>query len=110
MKKPCKNCGAKIDEFFEICPFCYVILIPELELERKQKKRIKSRKLKKLSIVISYIIFFISTLSWLVVSGSCYQSQNTKCYDLTLVLMILCWISCCVAPILYGEELPKWEI
>lgn len=108
--KSCNNCAANIDENFIICPFCYTVLIPELVPEKKPGKRIIPKWLKKLIIVISYIIFLIFLISWLIVSGFCLRSYNNKCYNLTLVLMILCWISCCIAPVLAGEELPKWEI
>ena len=102
------NCGAKIDENYESCPFCFVVLLPELmELEKKQKNIIKSEKLRKLTIIIAYLSFFILTISWIIVSGNCFRSFNRKCFDLTIVLMILAWISCCIAPVLYGKELPK---
>lgn len=108
MKKHCMNCGAKIDENYEICPFCFVFLLPGfMELDKKQKKIIKSEKLRKLSIIIAYLLFFSFTISWIIVSGKCFIGFNRKCLDLTIVLMILSWISCCIAPVLYGKELPK---
>lgn len=108
--KSCNNCTANIDENYIICPYCYTVLIPDLVPEKKPRKRITPKWLKKLIIVISYIIFLILLISWMIVSGFCFRSYNNKCYNLTLVLMILCWIFCCIAPVLAGEELPKWKI
>jgi len=107
--KTCENCGAKLGDYYEICPFCFVDLVPELETEEKRKKREKSKRLKLFSIIISYSLLIGSTISWLTISVECFESYNRVCYTNSLILMILCWIFVCVAPVLLGEELPKRE-
>jgi len=107
--KTCENCGAKLGDYYEFCPFCFVDLVPELETEEKRKKREKSKRLKLFSIIISYSLLIGSTISWLTISVECFESYNRVCYTNSLILMILCWIFVCVAPVLLGEELPKRE-
>ena len=107
--KSCDNCGAKLGDNYEICPFCFVDLIPGLETEEKRKKRIRSKKIKLFSIITSYLILIGSTISWIMISVECFNSNDRVCYTTTLILMILCWIFACVAPALLGEELPKRE-
>jgi Na+/phosphate symporter len=107
--KTCENCGAKLGDYYEICPFCFVDLVPGLETEEKRKKRKKSKKLKMLSIVISYSILIGSTISWIMISIECFNSNNRICYTNTLIFMVICWIFACITPALLGEELPKGE-
>ena len=105
--KTCENCGAKIGDNYEICPFCFVDLVFESEIEEKRKKRKKSKKLKLYSIIISYSLLIGSTILWIMISVECFNSYNRICYTNTLILMSLSWIFACVAPVLLGEELPK---
>jgi hypothetical protein len=105
--KICENCGEKLGDYYEICPNCFVSLLPEPEIEEKLKKRRKARKLKLMSIIISYIILIGSTISWIGISVECFNSYNRICYASTLILMIVCWIFACITPVLLGEELPK---
>ena len=107
--KTCENCGAKLGDYYETCPFCFVSLVPESETEEKRKKRIKSKKLKIFSIVISYSVLIVSTISWIIISLECFNSYDRICYTITFTLMIICWIFACVTPVLLGEELPKRE-
>ena len=105
--KTCENCGAKLGDYYETCPFCLVSLVHDPEMEEKRKKRAKSKKLKIFSIVISYSLLIASTISWIMISVECFTSYDRICYTITLTLMIICWIFACVTPVLLGEELPK---
>jgi len=107
--KTCDNCGAKLGDFYETCPFCFVELVLDSEIEEKRKKRNRSKKIKLISIIISYLILIGSTISWVAISVECFKSYDPICYTNTLILMIVCWIFACVAPVLLGEELPKRE-
>lgn len=107
--KNCTNCGAKLGEFYEICPFCFTNLVHGSEDEEKAKKRKKAKKLRLISIVISYSLLIGCTISWIIISVECFQSNNRICYTITLILMMLCWIFACVAPVLLGEEISTEE-
>jgi hypothetical protein len=107
--KTCENCGAKLGDYYKICPFCFVDLVSESETEEKRKKRKKSKKLKLFSIIISYSLLIGSTISWIMISVECFASNNRICYTTSLILMIVCWIFTCITPVLIGEELPKRE-
>ncbi|MHA1915654.1 MAG: hypothetical protein ACW986_03915 [Promethearchaeota archaeon] len=98
--KSCTNCGAKIDQNYEICPFCFVVLVPE----KHPRKEEKFEKLKRLKIGGTYSIFILFFISYIVISRSCYQSENLKCYNFSFVFLILCVCSCCISWLILGAD------
>ena len=98
--KPCTNCGAELDQNYEICPFCLTVLIPE----KHPKKKIGFERLRIIKIGVSYLVFIAFAVSYALISESCYQSENIKCYNLSFVFLILCVFFCCIANLVLGMD------
>lgn len=97
----CEICGEEIQEDFVLCPNCNV------RLHRGKKTKPKIRMIK---IVVSYILFIVFLISYIIISRSCYKSNNIKCYSLSMVFLILFSCSCFIAAVFVGEELPKQKL
>lgn len=103
----CEICGEEIQEDFVLCPNCNV------RLHRGKKTKPKKRMIKiiKISIMlVSYILFIVFLISYIIISRSCYKSNNIKCYNLSFVFLILFSCFCFIAAVLVGEEVPKWKL
>jgi len=55
------------------------------------------------AVVISYLIFIVFFALFLISTSICFQSENFKCFRVTLVYMGLFFCSCFVAAVLMGE-------
>ena len=100
----CEMCGAEIEENSILCPKCELRLLPESK--SKPKKRM-TKKIKIYTMVISYILFIVFSISFFYISSSCYKSNDIKCYRLSLVFLILLSCFCFVAAVLVGEEVSE---
>lgn len=100
----CQICGKEIEKGPLICPTCEERLLADKDLE----KRKKPKNLKIIIWVVFYIIFLGFLISFIIISVSCYKSNNINCYKTSLVLMIHCFCSCFIVSLL-GEEIPKWK-
>jgi len=98
--KSCTTCAAELDQNYEICPFCLTVLIPE----KHPKRKIKFEKLKVFKISFSYLVFIAFTVSYALISESCYKSGNIQCYNLSYIFMILCVCTCCIANYILGKD------
>ncbi len=102
----CEICETEIDESFVLCPQC------EMRLLSAKKKKFKKRRKKRIKIyimVVSYLLFIAFLISYLIISSSCFKSNNIKCFNWSFVFLILFACFCFIAAVLVGEELPKWK-
>lgn len=98
--KPCPDCGAKLSQDFEICPFCFKVIKPE-----KYPKKIKKYDTKKIiRIGGSYIAFLAFLLMYIFGSEVCYQSRNIICYRTSYIYLGLCVCFCFASWIFLGME------
>ena len=104
----CKICGTEIEESFVICPTCEMRLLPDKKPKPKMRKIFKHLKI--CIMVVSYLLFIVFFISYITINRSCYKSNNIKCYNLSIVFLILFSCSCFIAAVLVGEEVPKWKI
>ncbi len=103
----CKICGAEIEENLVLCSSCELRLVPE---EKRKPKRRITKILKITIMVISYILMIVFIISFIYITRACFKSNDYRCYNLSIVFLILFSCFCFIAAILVGEELPKWKI
>lgn len=105
----CEMCGKEIKEDFVLCLSCEMRLLPDPD--KKPKPKTRMIKIIKICImVVSYILMVVFLISFIYISRACYKSNNFKCYNLSIVNLILFSCFCFIAAVFVGEELPKWDI
>jgi len=102
----CEICDTEIEESVLICPKCEMRL---LSAKKKNPKKRMKNKIKIYIMVVSYILFIVFLITYTTISSYCFQSNNVKCFSMSLAFLILVGCFCFIAAVLVGEDLPKWK-
>ena len=105
----CQMCGSEIEESFVLCSSCELRLLPDPD-KKPEPKKTTIKIINLFIMVVSYILMLVFIISFVYISRACFKSNNFKCYNLSMVFLILFSCFCFIAAVLVGEELPKWKL